>query len=416
MLAACEALALSARYEDVWLLAGLRTPFADYMSALRSVSATDLGICVARALLQRSAVAARDVGAVFAGNLAQSSFDAYYLARHVGLYAELSAGAPALLVQRGCATGLETLLSAADQIALGKTQLALCVGTESMSRNPIASYTHRSGFRLGQVEFKDFLWESALDTAPGARLGETADSLAKHYGIGREEIDRFAAESFERAVKAWEAGVHGAEVEPVANQEWQPNGYAARGIRLSHQLQRFERDERVRPTSAQALGRLRPAFGGVHTAGSSAGIVDGAAAALLASGEYVRAHGLKPLARLRAASTVGVPPEWMGLGPVPALRALLAASGLSLAAIDRFEILEAFGAQYLAVERELELDRARVNVNGGAIALGHPIAASGLRQATAVAHELARCGGEHAVAAACGGGGHGVALLLQRPG
>jgi acetyl-CoA C-acetyltransferase len=407
--------ALIGRYDDVWLLGGLRTPFADYMGVLSSVSPTDLGIHAARALFQRLDVPAADVGAVIAGNVAQSSFDAFYLPRQIGLYAGVPLGVPALLVHRLCGTGFETILTAADQIALGRAQLALCVGSESMSRNPIAAYTHRSGFKMGQVEFKDFLWEATLDTASNTRMGETAENLARRYEIRREEVDRFAALSFERAVTAWENGHYRDEVAPVTTEQWNLEGYQPRGITLPRKVERFDRDEHVRPSSLEVLQKLRPAFGkeGVQTGGNSSAIVDGAAATLVASGEYVRAHGLKPLARIVAGAVVGVPPEVMGIGPAPAIRALLRQVGLSQDAIARFEINEAFAAQYLAVEKELGLDRARVNVHGGAIAIGHPLAASGVRLTVAAARQLRLAKGEFAIASACAGGGQGIGILLQ---
>jgi acetyl-CoA C-acetyltransferase len=408
--------AQTAKYEDVWLLAGVRTPFADYMSVLSGISATDLGIFAARAVLERSGVPAADVNDIVAGNVAQSSFDAYYLPRHIGLYAGVPLGVPALLVHRLCGTGFETILTAADHIALGKAELALCVGAESMSRNPIAAYSHRSGFKLGQVEFKDFLWEATLDTASKTRMGETAENLARNYAIRREDVDRFAEQSFARAAAAWESGSYAGEVATVTTRAFELQGYETRGLKLPRDVPRFERDEHVKTSSFEVLQRLRPAFreDGVQTAGNSSAIVDGAAAALVASGSYVRAHGLRPLARIVAGASVGVPPELMGIGPAPAIRAVLASAGLAQSAVGRFEINEAFGAQYLAVEKELELDRAKVNVHGGAIAIGHPLAASGLRLTTAVARELGRANAEYGVSSACAGGGQGVAILLQR--
>jgi acetyl-CoA C-acetyltransferase len=410
-----ETHAITTRYEDVWLLDGRRTPFADYRSVLSDVSPTDLGIHVARATLRHAGVPAADVGSIIAGNMAQSSFDAFYLPRHIGLYSGVPVGVPALLVHRLCGTGFETILTAADQIALGKTKLALCVGTESMSRNPIAAYTHRTGFRMGQVEFKDFLWEATLDTASDTRMGETAENLAQRYSINREAVDRFAVHSFEHAVAAWERGFYQGEIEPVTSQVFALEGYQSRGIALPRNVERFERDEHVRTSSFEALQKLRPAFGkdGVQTGGNSSAIVDGAAAVLVASGEYVRAHGLKPIARIWGGATVGVPPEVMGIGPAPAIRALVKHAGLEQSAIDRFEINEAFAAQYLAVEKELGLDRARVNVNGGAIAIGHPLAATGVRLTTTVARELLQAKGEFAISSACAGGGQGIAILLQ---
>jgi acetyl-CoA C-acetyltransferase len=418
MYEASEEHALTTKYEDIWLIDGLRTPFADYMSVLSDVSPTDLGIHAARALFERTGVPPAQVGAVIAGNVAQSSFDAFYLPRHIGLYSGIPLSVPALLVHRLCGTGFETILTAADQIALGKVKLALCVGTESMSRNPVAAYTHRSGFRMGQVEFKDFLWEATLDTASNTRMGETAERLAKRYDIRRDEVDQFAATSFSRALESWDNGYYQDEIAPVTAQNWPLDGYQARGLKLPRKVERFDRDEHVRASPLEVLRKLRPAFGqdGVQTGGNSSAIVDGAAATLVASGEYVRAHGLRPLARIVAGASVGVPPEIMGIGPAPAIRALVRKAGLALERIERFEINEAFGAQYLAVERELELDRARVNVHGGAIAIGHPLAASGVRLTTAVARELRRANVEFGVSSACAGGGQGVAILLQRAG
>jgi len=416
MFESSEKHALIGTYHDVWLVDGVRTPFADYMSVLSAVSATDLGIHVARALFERTGVPAADVGSVVAGNVAQSSFDAFYLPRQIGLYADVPLSVPAILVHRLCGTGFETILTAADQIMLGKTRLALCVGTESMSRNPVAAYSHRSGFKMGQTEFKDFLWEATLDTTSNTRMGETAENLARRFGIGRSEVDRFAEQSFSRAVQGWESGFLAGEVAPITTQSWNLGEYQPRGVKLPRGVPRFDRDEHVKPSSFDVLQSLRPAFGkdGVQTGGNSSAIVDGAAAVLVASGAYVRAHGLRPLARVVGGASVGVPPEIMGIGPVGAIRALLKANRLDRSAIDRFEINEAFGAQYLAVEKELELERERVNVHGGAIAIGHPLAASGVRLTTTVAREMQRSGGQFGISSACAGGGQGVAILLER--
>lgn len=410
-----ETHALTAKYDDIWLVDGVRTPFADYVSVLGDVSPIDLGIYAARAVFEQSAVPATDVGMVIAGSVAQASFDAYYLPRHIGLYSGVPLAVPALSVHRLCGTGFETILTAADQIALGKAKLALCVGSESMTRNPVAAYTHRGGFKMGQVEFKDFLWEATLDTASNTRMGDTAENLAKRYAITREEVDQFAALSFSRAVEAWRTGFFDGEVVPVINRTFSVEGYQPRSVKLPRKVERFERDEHVRPTSIEVLRGLRPAFGkdGVQTGGNSSAIVDGAAAMLVASGDYVRAHGLKPLARVVGGATVGVPPEIMGIGPAPAIRALAKRTGLRIDQIHRFEINEAFGAQYIAVEKELELERANVNVNGGAIAIGHPLAASGVRLTLTVARELRRANGEFAVSSACAGGGQGIAILLR---
>jgi len=402
-------------YDDVWLLAGVRTPFADYNGVLGLVSPLDLGIKVGREVLHRSGTSPADVGAVIAGSVAPASFDAYLLPRHIGLYAGVPVDRPALLVQRICGTGFEAVAQSADAITLGKIDLGLCVGAESMSRNPIAAFTHRSGFRMGQVEFKDFLWEALLDPAPGLTMGETAEKLAGMYKITREDADRFAEMSFSRALAAQKSCFLSGEIAPVASETFAANGYAVRGIQLPKGVDKLDTDTHIRPSSYESLAKIRPAFGGVQTGGNSSGIVDGAAAALVASGSYVRSCGAKPLARLVAAATVGVPPETMGLSPATAIRKLLEGVRLDLSAIDRLEINEAFAAQIIAVERELHLDRSKLNVNGGAIAIGHPLAATGIRLTTTLARELVRSKLRYGVASACIRGGQGIALLLENP-
>ena len=414
--AASEAAAQARAYDDIWLVAGQRTPFADYNGPLRDVSPTDLGIFAARALFERSGVPAGEVDAIVAGNMAQASFDAYFLPRHIGLYAGVNPAVPALLVQRLCGTGFETILAAADQITLGKAKVALCVGTESMSRNPIAAYTHRAGFRMGQLDFRDFLWEATKDTAPGDSMGDTAENLAKRYGISREEVDQFAAQSFARACAAWESGYFADEVASVVNSNWVLPGYNPRALKLADRVECVDRDGHVRPTSLETLQKLKPAFGGVQTGGNSSAIVDGAAAVIVAHGDWVRAHGVKPLARIVAGASVAVPPEIMGIGPAPAIRVAAARAGLKVGDLGRVEINEAFGAQYLACEKELGLDRDKTNVHGGAIAIGHPLGASGVRLTTTVARELREAGLQFGVSSACCGGGQGVAIVVENAG
>lgn len=408
---------LISQYDDVWILDGVRTPFADYNTVLGTVSPIDMGIKVAREVFRRAAVSPQEVGTVIAGSMAQASFDAYMLPRHIGIYSGVPIEVPAQLVQRVCGTGMEAILQAADAIKLGKTDLGLVVGTESMSRNPIASYTQRAGFRLGQVEFKDFLWESLLDPCANVTMGGTAENLAKQYKISREEADRFAADSFARAIAAREACFVSGEICPVITETFELSGYKSRGVRLPKGVESFSQDSHVRPSPFESLAKLPPAFGGVQTGGNSSGIVDGAAAVLVASGEFVRGknknNDKKPLARVVAGAAVGVPPEIMGIGPAPAIRAVLEASGLTVDQIDRFEINEAFAAQTLACERELGLDHAKVNVNGGAIAIGHPLAATGVRLSLTVARELKRSNGKYGIASACIGGGQGIAVLME---
>jgi acetyl-CoA C-acetyltransferase len=404
---------LLSQYDDIWLVDGVRTPFADYNTTLGLVSPIDLGIKVAREVFRRSGVSPEAVGTVVAGNMAQASFDAYMLPRHIGIYSGVPIEVPAHLVQRVCGTGIEAILQAADSIKLGKVELALVVGTESMSRNPIAAYTHRGGFRMGQVEFKDFLWEALLDPCPGVTMGGSAETLAKRHKISREEADQFAAESFSRALAAQKTCFLSGEIVPVVNEAFEREGYNPRGIRLPKKIEAFSQDGHVRSSPLEVLAKLPPAFGGVQTGGNSSGIVDGAAATLVASQEFVRKQNKAPLAKVLAGAVVGVPPEIMGIGPVPAIQALLEISGLRLDQIDRVEINEAFAAQTLACERELGLDHAKLNVNGGAIAIGHPLAATGVRLAVTLARELKRSNGRYGIASACIGGGQGIALLVE---
>jgi acetyl-CoA C-acetyltransferase len=265
---------------------------------------------------------------------------------------------------------------------------------------------------MGQVEFKDFLWEALLDTAPGATMGDTAETLARQYQITRPEVDAFAARSFSRAVAAQDSGFLAGEIAPVTTETFERDGLKPRGIRLKGDL---TADTHVRPSPLEALAKIRPAFGGVQTGGNSSAIVDGAAAAIVVSSDYCKRNGKTPLARLVAGAAVGVPPEVMGIGPVPAIKAVLARAGLALGDIDRFEINEAFGAQVMACARELGLDEAKLNVNGGAIAIGHPLGATGVRLTLTLARELKRAGLRYGIASACIGGGQGIALLIENP-
>lgn len=401
--------ALVATFKDAWLLDGARTPFVDYRGALAAISPIDLGIKAARAAIARAGVDPKAIGTTIAGSMAQASFDAYVTPRHIGLYAGVPVTRPAHLVQRICGTGLEVISQAADAVSLGRVELVLAVGTESMSRNPIASYTHRNGFAMGQVEFKDFLWEALYDPAACVNMGDTAENLAKQYGITREEVDRFAARSFDRAISARDAGFFADEIVPVVSEAFAADGLEPRGIRLAKGVESVAADSHVRASPVEVLAKLKPAFGGVQTGGNSSAIVDGAAAVVVGSS----AAGGKPLARILASASVGVSPHIMGIGPAPAIRAVLEASGLTLDRIDRIEINEAFGAQTLACVRELGLDESKLNVNGGAIAIGHPLGATGVRLALTLARELKRSKLRYGIASACIGGGQGIALLIE---
>jgi acetyl-CoA C-acetyltransferase len=404
---------LTASWSDIWLLDGVRTPFADYSGALATVSPTDLGIKAAREVFARSGASPQDVGAVITGSMAQASFDTFCLPRHIGLYSDVPIEVPAHMVQRVCGTGIEVLMQAADCITNKEIDLTLCVGTESMSRNPVASYTMR-GFRMGSVDFKDFLWEALRDPAADVTMGDTAENLARQYQITRPEVDAFAARSFERALAAQQSGFLAGEIAPIKSEAFERKGFQARGLKLKG-AKELAADTHVRPSPLEALAAIRPAFGGVQTGGNSSAIVDGAAAALVASSDYVGKAGKPALARIVAGATVGVPPDVMGIGPVPAIKALLARAGLRLSDIDRFEINEAFGAQVMACARELGLDEDKLNVNGGAIAIGHPLGATGVRLAITLARELKRAQLRYGIASACIGGGQGIALLIENP-
>ena len=404
-------------FDDVWMLDGVRTPMVDYCGALGHVSPTDLGIKVAREALARNGVPAADIGSVITGNMAPGDFDQFFLPRHIGLYAGVPQQVPALMAQRICGTGFELFRQAGEQIEAGACEAALVVGTESMTRNPIAAFDHRTGFKLGSpVGFKDYMWEALKDPAAGINMIQTAENLAKQYGISREDVDRFASESFAKAVAAQESGFLAGEIVPVVSEKFELEGYKPRGIRLQGKLTEVATDTHPRVSPAEVLARLRPVYeGGVQTGGNSSALVDAAAACIVTSGAYAKAMAKQPLARVVAAAVVGVPPEIMGIGPAPAIRLLLERSGLQLADIGRFEINEAQGAQTLAVGRELGLDLSRLNVNGGAIALGHPLAATGVRLTITLARELRRSGLRYGISSACVGGGQGIALLIENP-
>ncbi|MEN5301104.1 thiolase family protein [Pseudomonas sp. TWI628] len=404
---------LCTAFEDAAIVAMARTPWVDLGGALAGVSPIDLGILAGRAALARAGSAPQTVDSVLAGSMAQASFDAYMLPRHIGLYCGVPQGVPALAVQRICGTGLELLRQAAEQLRSGAQQV-LCVGAESMSRNPIAAYEHRGGFRLGApVGFKDFLWEALYDPAAGVDMIGTAELLAREYGLGREAVDAWALRSHQRALQAQAQGWFDDEIATVTAQTFSAEGCLPRAIGLPRGVTAVSRDSHPRPTDAASLARLRAVHeGGVHTAGNSCAVVDGAAAAVV-----TRFSGCTqpPLARLLMATAVGVPPRTMGIGPVPAIALLLERSGLRLEQIDRFEINEAQAAQLLAVAQALELDMEKLNVHGSSIALGHPLAATGLRLVHTLARQLRHGNLRYGIAAACIGGGQGMALLIENP-
>jgi acetyl-CoA acyltransferase 2 len=394
------------RETGVVFLSGVRTGFGGFGGALKECSATDLGVVAARAALARSGVDPADVGHVVFGNVLQTSADAPYLARHVGLRAGLPIETPAVTVNRLCGSGFEAVIQGAQQILLGQADAVLAGGTESMSQAPHVVRGARWGLRLGpSAALEDTLWEALRDSECGLSMAETAERLAEQYRIGREAVDCFAARSQACAKAAWDAGVFADEVVPVTLQD-----------RKTRRDIPWAADEHMRPgTTVEALAKLPPYFrqDGVVTAGNASGICDGAAALVVTGEAFARERRLQPIGRLAGWGLAGVDPAVMGIGPVPASRRALAAAGLSLEDMDLVEINEAFAAQYLAVEQELGLDRERTNVDGGAVALGHPLGASGARLTLHLLHALRRRGGRFGLAAACIGGGQGAAVVVE---
>ncbi|RPI19294.1 MAG: thiolase family protein [Ignavibacteriae bacterium] len=402
-------------YDGVYFVNGARTPFGKFCGTLAKVSPTDLGIYASKAAFKNSALTPEEIDQVIVANIGQACTDAYFLARHISLFSGVPITVPAMMVQRICASGLETINSAAEQITLGKAEKVLCCGTENMSLAPTVSYGNRMGYGLGKIEFKDMLWEALDDTACGYPMGETAENLAKKYSITRREIDEFAKQSHDRAAEAVQKGFYCDEISPVSSEVFSVDGLKQRKVNLPKNVTAFNSDENIRQTTVEALGRLPSAFikDGVQTAGNSSGIVDGAAAGIVASTKAVEEYGLKPLSKIIGVASCGVDPKYMGIGPVPAIEILLELTGLNLDEIDLFEINEAFGAQYIACEKELNLDRNKVNVNGGAIAIGHPLGATGIRQVLTLSRELINRKVKYGIATACVGGGQGTAVLIE---
>ena len=397
--------------KDVFLVGGARTPMCEYEGsktgdgrpggALGRVSAIDLAVVAAKEAMSRSDVAPDRIDHVIFGNVMQTSADAIYGARHIGLKAGVPVPVPALTVNRLCGSGIQSVINAAEQIRLGEARVVLAGGTENMSQAPHVLRGLRRGLRLGQGALEDSLMVALLDSYSGLYMAQTAEKLARRYGVTREDQDVYALRSHASAQKARENGVYAEEIVPVDV----PGGG------------RVEHDDHMRMnTSLEQLAKLPPAFGkdGMVTAGNASGIVDGAAALVVADEGVVKEQRRKPLARVVSWSTIGVDPSEMGFGPAPAIKKVLESSGMKLSQIDLFEINEAFAGQYLAVEKDLNLDRDKVNVNGGAIALGHPLGATGTRLLLTLAMELGRRQGRYGIASACIGGGQGIAMLIER--
>jgi acetyl-CoA acetyltransferase family protein len=395
----------------VVILDGARTPMAEYEGgksgagtpggALRDLSAIELGAIASREAIRRSGVAPADVDGACFGNALQTSGDAIYGARHVALKAGVPLEKPALTVNRLCGSGIQSVISGAQSILLGEATTYLVGGMENMSQAPHVIRGARGGFKLGQGKLEDSLMVALLDTYCNCYMANTAENIARQRSISRESQDEYAMLSQKRAAAAKARGVFEKEIVPVE---------VGRAKTL------VKDDDHMKPdTSMEGLAKLPPAFGkdGTVTAGNASGIVDGAAALVIMEEDAARSRGLKPRARIVAWDVTGVPPEFMGIGPVPAIRGALQRSGLALKDLDLVEVNEAFAGQYLAVEKDLGLDRDRTNVNGGAIALGHPLAATGTRLLLTLVYELERRGGGKGAASACIGGGQGIAMIVE---
>jgi acetyl-CoA acetyltransferase family protein len=389
--------------EEIVLLEGARTPMAEYNGAFADVSAIDLGVNAARAALSRSATDPAEIDHVIFGNALQTSGDAIYGARHVGLKSGVPKEVPAVTVNRLCGSGFESIVQGAHRILLEEATTVLAGGMENMSQAPHVIRGARKGFRLGQGALEDSLLVALLDSYTGLYMAQTSDRVAAKYGITRQEQDEYALSSQRRAAAAWEACRLSEEVVPV-------------DVGTGRKTIRVEKDDHLRPdTTLEGLARLAPSFGkdGQVTAGNASGIVDGAAAVVVTSGKRAREKRVEPLGRLVSWAVVGCDPELMGLGPAPAARAALARAGLKAGEIDLWEINEAFAGQILGVVRELGLDLSKLNVNGGAIALGHPLAATGTRCTLTLLKELRRRRARYGLAGACIGGGQGIAVIVE---
>ena len=387
--------------QEIVIMGGARTPFGKYGGGLKDLSATDLAVIAGTEALRRADVKAEEIDHVIFGNVLQSAPDAAYLSRHVGLRCGVPIPVPAYGVNRLCGSGFQAVINGAMEILLGQADEVLVGGTESMSQAPHAIYGARWGLPLGQSRLEDTLWAALTDTYCGCPMAITAENLAAKYHVTREETDEFAVESHLRAAAA---------AERLAEE------IVAVEIPTKKGPKRIEKDEQTRADSTvEALAKLKPSFlpTGIVTAGNASGINDGAAALVLTTRESALKRSIRPLGKLVAWAVKGVQPEIMGIGPASAAREALQKANLTLNDMDLIEVNEAFAAQYVAVEKELGLSRAKTNVNGGAVALGHPLGASGARLTLTILHELKRRGGRYGLASACIGGGQGIAIIVE---
>lgn len=401
-------------YDNIYLVNGARTPFGKLCGTLGQVSPTDLGIYATKAAIEKSGISGDDIDQVMYANIGQSSADSYFLPRHIGLFSGIPESVPAVMLQRICGSGFETIIAGAEQISLGKARTALCGGTENMTLSPTVSFGNRMGYPLGKIDFKDMLWEALNDTA-AVPMGCTAENVAAKHGITKDDANEFAKLSVDRYLAAKERGFFDGEIVKMNSTEFAVEGLNTRKVKLPRNAVDFNVDENVRPSDLEAMSKLPSVFArdGVQTAANSSGIVDGAASVVVASGDFIKEKGLKPLTRVVASATSALDPRVMGLGPVPAIKLVLELAGLTLADIGLVEINEAFAAQFIGCEKELGLNRDICNVNGGAIALGHPLAATGTRLSLTLSREMQARGVKYGIASACIGGGQGTAILFE---
>ncbi|MGA7616525.1 MAG: acetyl-CoA C-acetyltransferase [Thermoanaerobaculia bacterium] len=389
--------------KELVIIDGARTPMAEYNGHFSDTSAIDLAVVAAKGALERSGFSPDEVDHVIVGNALQTSGDAIYGARHVGLKAGVPKQVPALTVNRLCGSGIQSVVSGAEQILLGEAETVLAGGMENMSQAPHVIRGARKGLKLGQGALEDSLMVALLDSYTGLYMAQTSDNLARKYDISREDQDAFALESQRRAGAAWEAGRLSEEIVPVT---------------VGRKGEQIDRDDHLRPeTTMEGLAKLKPAFAkdGFVTAGNASGIVDGAAMLVVTSAEYAKTKGRKLLGRIVSWGISGCDPDIMGIGPVPSTKIALQKAGLTLDQIDLIEINEAFAGQILAVVKDLGIDPSKLNVNGGAIALGHPLGATGSRLLLTLMYELRRRGARYGLASACIGGGQGIAMIVENP-
>lgn len=387
------------------IVSAARTAIGSYGRSLRGVPSTELGTAAARAAIDRSGIEPGRFDHVIFGNVMQTSRRDPYMARVVGIQAGLAKEVPALTVNRLCGSGLQSIVSAAQVVRLGDSEVVLAGGAESMSRVPFWSHDTRWGARLGSSELEDALQGSLNDPFGDVAMGVTAENLAERDGISREDQDRFAVESHQRAAAARAAGHFRDQIVPIE-------------VKERRQTRVFEEDEHIRPDiSLESLAQLKTVFkkDGTVTAGNASGMNDAGAAVVVTSAAAAEREGAKVKARIVGYATCGVEPSIMGIGPAPAIRKLLHATGVSLDEIGVIELNEAFAAQSLAVIRDLDLDPAKVNPNGGAVAMGHPIAASGTIVTIKAISEMERSGHSYGLVSLCIGGGQGIAMLLAAP-